>query len=103
MGEAVSQNEMARRAAALEAAILMQKQLAEQMPSHASDDDAKFLDWINRYGASFREVVNDDPELSERMANGEVRSEDLVVIRDRLAEYDTGAEDHDAEEPEFDA
>ncbi len=70
----------------------------EQTPDH----DAKFLNWIKENGPFFKNVLEQNPDIWERVSKGEVRPEDIHWIKDQLREYDTGAENH-ADDRELDA
>jgi hypothetical protein len=69
----------------------------EQTPEH----DALFLQWINENGAFFKDVLDQNPDIWERVCKGGARPQDIHWIREQLALYDTGAENHeDGREPD---
>jgi len=70
----------------------------EQTPEH----EMRFLEWINENGLYFKDVLEHNPDIWERISRGEARPQDIHWIKDQLREYDTGAENHD-DERELDA
>jgi hypothetical protein len=57
-------------------------------------------DWINKHGADFAQLLDEDPELEERIMSSEPDPVLLTEVKDRLIEmYKIGfeVEDHDDE------
>jgi hypothetical protein len=95
----------------LEASINTQKTLASEElgfdvndpKNRTPDNEHRFLDWINRNGGYFRQILERNPDVWERVKEGRAEYSDIRWIMDQLCDrYDTGAEDH-APEPEPDA
>jgi hypothetical protein len=71
----------------------------EQTPEH----EARFLKWINENGLYFKDVLERNPDIWERVSKGEARIDDVLWIITQISDdFDTGAEDHESER-EFDA
>jgi len=70
----------------------------EATPEH----EDKLLEWINQNGLNFKELLENNPDVWERVSKGEATHGDVRWIVDQLSYTDTGDEDH-TPGPEFDA
>jgi hypothetical protein len=68
-----------------------------------AEDPQALTDWLDESGDTFVAMTNADPGLISRILGNQLTSEDMLIIRDQMGRYDTGAERHDEEVPPLDA
>jgi hypothetical protein len=72
--------------------------LAEMLGIDTEDEEV-MMKWVLDNGEKFAEVINENPDLTEKLTKRDLTVEELSYLRDVLQsdKIDTGAEDHDEE------